>query len=257
MGKVSKMKGGIFIKNIMMMTSAYIAMVTTNALANILPINGQTTADVSNKQDVLFTPAGYVFSIWGLIYFLLAVWLFLQFTNRNTEHAPTERISMLFTISCFVNMAWLLSWHYELFALSVGLMLVLLLLLIVIYVQYPKTDARFGGRFPFSFYLGWISVATIANISYTLKYYDVSLGVSEITGTIILLLVAAVLAISGRYLSQDPYFAIVFVWAIVGIAARNTEQVLVVSAYIIAAVIFIAIIAVSFINRQKTNVAQQ
>lgn len=237
------------------MIVAYLAMVTVNALANILPINGQTTAEISDKQNVLFTPAGYVFSIWGLIYLLLAIWLFLQVKNRHTEQAATNKVSVLFTVSCAFNIAWLLTWHYEYFALSVVMMLLLLVTLIVLYKQYATTDSRFGGRFPFSFYLGWISVATIANISYTLKYYDISLGINEVAGTIALLLVAGALAIAGRYLSNDPYFAIVFVWAIIGIAARNTEQSLVITAYVVAAIVFIAIIAVSFIKKPQSRIA--
>lgn len=232
-----------------MMIVAYIAMVTVNVLSNTLPINGQTTAEISDKLTVLFTPAGYVFSIWGIIYVLLAIWLFLQVKNRNTELRASDKVSLLFTVSCVLNIAWLLTWHYEYFALSIVVMLLLLVTLILLYKQYATTDSRFGGRFPFSFYLGWISVATIANMSYTLKYYDISLGINEVTGTIILLIVAAALAISGRYLSNDPYFAIVFVWAIIGIAARNTEQSIVITSYIMAAIIFIAIIAVSFMRK--------
>lgn len=238
-------------KNILMMTVAYLAMIITNVLSNTLPINGQTTADISDKLDVLFTPAGYVFSIWGLIYVLLAIWLFIQIKNRATEKAPSDKLSLLFIVSCALNIVWLLTWHYEYFAISVGVMLLLLVSLIAIYKQYDTTDYRFGGRFPFSFYLGWISVATIANISYTLKYYDISLGIAEVPGTIVLLVVACILAIAGRYLSNDPYFAIVFVWAIVGIAARNTNEQLVTAAYIVAAVIFIAIIVGSFMKKPQ------
>lgn len=134
-------------------------------------------------------------------------------------------------------------------------MLLLLITLIALYKQYSTADSRFGGRFPFSFYLGWISVATIANMSYTLKYYDISLGIDEVTGTIILIIIAGMLAIAGRYVSNDPYFSIVFVWAIIGIAARNTEQSIVITAYVVAAIIFIAIIVVSFMRKPATQTA--
>lgn len=249
------MTGGIFIKNSFMMIIAYVAMVTTNVLSNTLPINGQTTAEISDKLTVLFTPAGYVFSIWGIIYVLLAIWLFLQVKNRHTEQATSNTVSYLFVASCVFNIIWLLTWHYEYFALSIIVMLLLLITLIAIYKQYRIADSRFGGRFPFSFYLGWISVATIANMSYTLKYYAISLGIDEVTGTIILIIIAGILAIAGRYLSNDPYFSIVFVWAIVGIAARNTEQSIVITAYVVAAIIFIAILVVSFMRKPTIQTA--
>lgn len=249
------MTGGIFIKNSIMLIIAFLAMVTTNVLANTLPINGQTTAEISDKQTVLFTPAGYVFSIWGVIYVLVGIWVFLQVKNRNTEHATTNKISLLFIVSCAFNIIWLLSWHYEYFVLSIVVMFLLLITLIMLYTQYPKSDARFGGRFPFSFYLGWISVASIANTAYTFKHYNISLGIDEAILTIILLIVAGALAIFIRSMSRDPYFAIVFVWAIIGIAARNTEQSIVITAYVVAAIIFIAIIAVSFMRKTKTETA--
>lgn len=226
-------------------------MVGVNLAANLLPINGQTTAEVSNKQDVLFTPAGYVFSIWGIIYVLLAIWLFLQVKNRHTALATANHVSLLFIFSCALNIIWLFTWHYEYFAFSVLIMLLLFVTLIRIYLHYPTTDSRFGGRFPFSFYLGWISVAMLANISYTLNYYDISLGISELVGTIFLLVLATAIAISGRYFANDPYFAIVFVWAIVGIAARNTEPRIVIVSYTLAALLFLVILAVSFFQKRK------
>lgn len=234
------------------MLIAYVAMVMTNALANSLPINGQTTSEISNRLDVPFTPAGYVFSIWGLIYLLLAIWLILAFKNRNTDKAVPRKTGSLFILSCILNAAWLFSFHYEQFILSSIIIVALLITLIAIHQSYPRSDSRFGGRLPFSVYLGWISVATIANITYTLKFHDVSLGIGEIEGTIGLVIIAGILGIAGRYLSDDPFYALVFVWAIVGIAVANSGTALATASYIIAVVIFIAIIAISFMRNRKT-----
>jgi len=237
------------------MLIAYVAMVMTNALANSVPINGQTTSEISNRLDVPFTPAGYVFSIWGLIYLLLATWLILAFKNRNTDKAVPRKTGALFILSCILNAAWLFSFHYDLFILSTFVIIVLLITLIAIHQSYPRSDSRFGGRLPFSVYLGWISVATIANITYTLKFHDVSLGIGEIEGTIGLVIIAGILGIAGRYLSDDPFFALVFVWAIVGIAVANSGTALATASYIVAIVIFIAIIAISFMRKRKTTYA--
>ena len=234
---------------------AYVLMVTTNALANILPINGQTTSEISNRLDVPFTPAGYVFSIWSLIYILLAIWLIIAFRNRNTDKAVARKIGSLFILSCILNAAWLFSFHYELFILSSVVIVALLVTLIMIHQSYPKGGNRFGGRLPFSFYLGWISVATIANINYTLKFHDVSLGIGEIEGTIALVVIAGILGVAGRYLSDDPYYALVFVWATIGIGVANSGTDLATASYIVAVVIFIAIIAFSFMRTKKTAYA--
>ena len=225
---------------------AFIATIVVNALSNALPLNGQTTSDISNKLNVLFTPAGYVFSIWGFIYLLVLIWIIIQFRKKET----TQAVTTYFIASCIFNIAWLFTWHYELFAISILFMLLLLVTLILLYKQYPHGDARFGGRFPFSFYLGWISVATIANISYVLKHYDVSLGIPEVGGTIGLVIIASALAIFGRYYSNDPYYAIVFVWAIVGIAESNSNSALVTVCYVAAIIIFIAIVALSFVGKR-------
>ena len=237
---------------LLIMTLFFIATLVVNWLSNALPLNGQTISDVSNKIDVLVTPAGYVFSIWGVIYALVAVWLIILFV-RNRKHAFTnKKLAVLFSLTCIFNIGWLLSYHYEYFIFSNVVMLALLVTLIAIYLSYPAGDSRFGGRLPFSIYLGWITVATIANISYTLKWHDVSLGINEVSGTIILLVIAGIIAVVGRYISDDPYFAVVFVWAIVGIAEANTADNLVTAAYIIAVVIFLLIIVLSFTTKRYT-----
>ena len=241
-------------KQIILMIVAFVVMVYVNAKANMSTINGQTTSEVSNKLDVLFTPAGYVFSIWGLIYLLLAIWLYLQLKHRNTSEKVPGNVGYLFIISCILNISWLFAWHYEMFILSLLIMVLLLLTLIAIYKSYPVGDSEFGGRLPFSFYLGWISVATIANTAYTLKYYDVSLGIDEVTGTIVLVIFAGLLALIGQKVSDDSYFAIVFVWAIIGIAASNTAPSLIVACFVLAIVVLIAIIAMSFMkNRNRVS----
>ena len=110
-----------------------LAVITTNALANILPLNGQTTGEISNRLPVLFTPAGYVFSIWSLIYLLLVFWVVGLWRNRFNKDALYERRSLLFIISCVFNIAWIFLWHYEYFLLTVVVMFSLLLTLIIFY----------------------------------------------------------------------------------------------------------------------------
>ena len=160
---------------------AMIAVIVVNALSNTLPLNGQPASEITNRLEVLFTPAGYVFSIWSLIYVLLVIWL-ITIYRKVKDNRFNGKVGILFIISCIFNIAWLFSWHYEQFILSIIVMFFLLFTLIAIYKQYKNNETGFSERFPFSFYLAWLSVATIANVSYVLKYNGVDLGISEVVG---------------------------------------------------------------------------
>jgi translocator protein len=229
-----------FILNIL----ATIIVVAVNALANILPINGQTTGEISNKLEVLFTPAGYVFGIWGFIYFLLFIWSFMQFPASRRNLPIYQKATPLYLLSSALNISWILLWHYEFFLLTVMVMLGLLLTLIALYHTIKNERPSFWEIVPFSVYLGWISVATIANISYYLKYIDWDgFGLSDVAWTIIMLVVAAILAVAFLRKNEDPVYSLVFVWALIGIGVKNAENDHSVSylAYSIAAVILIVI----------------
>lgn len=229
---------------------AFIAMIAVNFLANSLPINGQTTAEISNRLDVVFTPAGYVFSIWGLIYFLLVVWLILNY-RKIKENRFETKIGILFIASCIFNIGWLLSWHYEQFALSVLVMFLLLGTLIMIYLQYSPMQTGFSERLPFSFYLGWITVATIANVSYVLKYYEVDLGISEVLGSLVLVAVAVVIGYAAIAYSKDIYFVLVIVWALIGIAVRTTDETMQHGTIILTVILVIASLIQWIANRKS------
>lgn len=198
------------------------AMVIINALANLLPLNGQTTGEISNKINVLFTPAGYVFSIWSLIYILLIVWLIVIY-KRVKRHDFNTKIGVAFIATCVWNIAWLICWHFEFFSTSIIFMLLLLVTLVFIYLQYKNNEQSFGKRLPFSFYLAWISVATIANISFVLKYNEVSLGINEVLGSFILVIVAAILTVLAVKISRDLFFLLVTTWALIGVSVANEQ----------------------------------
>lgn len=201
---------------------AFLLVITVNALANALPLNGQTTGEISAKLDVLFTPAGYVFSIWGLIYVLLGLWVVRQFPKSRRDLPLYQETSGLFVLSCILNSLWIFMWHYEFFGLSVIVMLLLLLTLIRLYVKAKAADATFLDLLPFSVYLGWISVATIANISYFLTYIEWNgLGLSTIFWTILLMIAATILALYFLKFENDWVYPLVIVWALIGIGVKN------------------------------------
>ncbi|KIL48273.1 tryptophan-rich sensory protein [Jeotgalibacillus soli] len=229
---------------------ALISVILLNILANILPINGQTTGEISNRLNVFFTPAGYVFSIWAIIYALLLVWVLRQSLKWQRDRDVYRKTSALFVISCILNIIWIFMWHYEVFAGSVFIMIGLLATLTLLYLTIQRQDMTFFDRLPFSVYLGWVSVAMIANISYSLTYYYWSgWGISDILWTVILLLFAAALALHIRYHKNDWVYPLVFVWAFIGIGVKNEENasVIVFTAYVLSVVIMIGI----FMLRRK------
>lgn len=230
------------------MTVTFIIMIVTNALANILPINGQRTGEISDSLNVLFTPAGYVFSIWGLIYALVLIWLVMQWIRKDM----TKTQAVLFSASSIFNTLWLLTYHYEFFWTSTAVMVLLLLTLIALYLTYPKGNWHVAERLPFSVYLGWIAVATIANFSFTMKNDGISLGISEVYGTILLMVVATFIALGARFISRDIFFPLVVVWAFTGIIVSNSSQAIIVATTILI-IIIVATIIIGFLKRRNVR----
>jgi benzodiazapine receptor len=208
---------------------AYLVVVIVNSIAGAIGINGLQTGAISDKYATLIAPAGYVFSIWGIIYLLLLGFVAYQFSAKRKDSPFQEKIGYLFIASCIINICWLLLWHYQMIAASVILMLGLLLTLITIYtrlgigVQKVQRNEMLLVHLPFSVYLGWITVATIANIAAAL----VSLGQTDlILGAVnwtILVIVVAVL-ITGMVLwkRRDLGYAAVLIWALVGIYVKQS-----------------------------------
>ncbi|ANU23989.1 tryptophan-rich sensory protein [Planococcus donghaensis] len=217
---------------VLLMTIAFIAVIVMNTLANTLPLNGQTTGEVSNRLLVLFTPAGYVFSIWSIIYLLLAVWIIAFWVRLRKGQTPSYTLALMFILSCVFNISWLLLWHYEFFATSIVAMLGYLIALIILYLQYANSEKSFTERLPISINMGWISVATIANISFVLTYYNWNgWGLSDQLWTVIMLTVATALALHIRFHHMDIPYAAVFIWAFIGIAIKHgTGEMLVTTA---------------------------
>ncbi|MCA1318577.1 tryptophan-rich sensory protein [Bacillus tianshenii] len=221
---------------------AFLLIVLVNYLSNALPLNGQTAGEISDRLNVLFTPAGYVFSIWGLIYLLLGVWVIRQFPKNRRNLPIYQNTSGLFILSCILNSTWVVLWHYEFFVTTVAVMLSLLLTLIALFKKVQISDPGLFDRLPFSIYLGWVSVATIANISYVLVYLEWDgFGLSDVTWTIIMLVVATLLAIWFNMANRDRVYPLVFVWAFIGIGVKNMEAYTNVAyvAFSLAAVIFV------------------
>ena len=155
---------------------AVIAVIAVNIIAVALPLNGLDTGEISDRFDIYFVPAGYVFSIWSLIYLGLIAYGIFQALPAQKENPRLRRIGYLFVFSCLANIVWLFLWHYEVFNFTLVAMLAILLSLIAIYLRLDvgrvqvSTGEKWCVNIPFSTYLGWISVATIANTTQLLYY---------------------------------------------------------------------------------------
>jgi len=237
---------------------ALIVTVIMNGLANALPINGQTTGEVSDQFDVYFVPAGYVFSIWGLIYLALAAFSVYQALPSQRDNPRLRRVGYLFALSCLANVAWLLLWHYERFPLTMVAMGALLLLLIGVYLRLGvgrtqvSTAERWLVRIPFSIYLGWITVATIANASQLLVYLNWGgWGISPEIWTVIMLVAATAITAIVAITRGDVAYGLVIVWAVTGIGVKHTGTPLVaMTAWVMTAIVLIVTILGAWLKRQ-------
>lgn len=221
---------------------AVIATIGVNWLANALPLNGQQTGEISDRFQVFFVPAGYVFAIWGVIYLGLIAFAVYQALPAQRDNPRLARIGWLFALSCLANIGWLFLWHYNQFVLTVGAMLALLGLLIAIYTRLDigrasvSTGERWAVHVPFSIYLGWVSVATIANITSTLDYLRWNgWGIGDAVWAVIMLGVATVLTFLVYRTRHDVAFALVIVWAFVGIAVKQAATPLVANSALLLA----------------------
>lgn len=208
--------------------AALLAVIVVNGLANALPINGQTTGEISDRFDTYFVPAGYVFSIWGLIYLALIGFAVYQALPSQRDNPRLRRVGYLFALSCAANVAWIFLWHYERFPLTLVAMAALLVLLIAIYLRLgigrgPVSAAeRWLVRVPFSIYLGWITVATIANVTQLLDYLNWGgWGISPEAWTVIMLIAATTITAAVLFSRGDVAFGLVIVWAVAGIAVKH------------------------------------
>lgn len=240
-----------------------IITLTINVLANALPINGQTSAEISNRLPVLFVPANYVFSIWGVIYALLIGFTIYQALPSNRENSLLRRIGYLFALSNVANASWLLFFHYNQFPLSLVAMLVLLVTLITIYRRihaHTGSLSRWAAVFvrgTFSVYLGWITVATIANAAYVLvdAGWD-GFGIADTAWTVLMLVIAGALTTYILLTERDRAYAAVILWALVGIVIKQSETAPVALAAGVVAVLIVAV-AVFSMTRSERTLARQ
>jgi hypothetical protein len=215
----------------------FIAMVFVNFLANFLPINGKNTGEVSAQYPNLFVPAPLTFSIWSVIYLLLFIFCIYQITSlfksKIDPHVGeiVRRINIAFILTCIINMAWIVAWHYDLLIVSVILMLLLLSRLIYIDTQirllspHLTNTQSFIVKAPFGLYLGWICIATIANITALLVNYGWrGVGMSEESWTSMMVLIGSLIGIVAVLRFNNFYIGLAVIWALSGIIVERKSD---------------------------------
>ena len=242
---------------------AAFATIIFNIAANALPLNGLNTGELSDRFQIFFVPAGYVFSIWGLIYLGLIAYAIYQVLPAQRENPRLRSIGYLFILSCLANIAWLFLWHYEVFEFTLIAMGVLLLSLIAIYLRLDigrgevSNAEKWAVHVPFSIYLGWITVATIANTTQLLYYLGWNgWGISAEIWAVIMLAAGVIISAIMSLTRADIAYSLVLVWAYIGIAIQHNDTPVVANSALIAAGLIMVILIIVLIRKYRMQGAK-
>jgi len=211
---------------------ALAATVTVNTLSVMLPINGMDPGEISDQYPNLFVPAGITFSVWGVIYVLLGIFvvysLVKAFKRPSGDEEFIGKIGILFFLSSLFNICWIFAWHYGLVLTSLIIMLALFITLIIIYLRLGIGRSQAGileksmVHVPFSVYLGWITIATLANLTAFLVYIDWGgFGLSDQFWAVLAAAVGIVICLVVGFFRNDIYYGLVIDWAILGILLKR------------------------------------
>ncbi len=236
------------------------ATIVVNVLANALPINGLNTGQISDRFEVYFVPAGYVFSIWGLIYIGLVAYAIYQALSAQRENPRVQASGWWVVLGGLANISWIFLWHYEQFVATIGAMIILLASLIAVYVRLGigqinvSTAETWAMRVPFSIYLGWITVATIANATALLDFLQWDqFGLSDEVWMVIMLAAVLVIAALMSFTRRDVAYTAVILWALVGIGLKFPDAgIVTIATWVTFALVALALV-VAFLWRRPAQ----
>jgi len=237
---------------LIIMVVSVIAMIGFNILATTLPLNGISTATISDMFPIFFVPTGYVFAIWGLIYITQLLFVFGLWRKQKDYKSLIDSVWGIFIFSQVMNILWLFLWHYQIFILTVPVMLLLLLSLCLIYVRIAKDNSLPSWILScYGIYLGWITVATVANVSDVVSlYWSGSILLPQVWAAL-LIQVAVLLTVLIILRHKDFAYSAVIMWSIIGIAFKFPEEHSIVLSVIFGCFIIIsAVTAVIFRSKR-------
>lgn len=203
----------------------YVFMVYMNYLANALPLNNRSTGAISDSYPSLFTPSGFTFAIWGVIYLMLFAFVvkILMEPAQSFDQEYMMRIVYLFVASSVLNILWLLCWHYDYIVLSSLIMLVFVVVNLYSVHVLPNSEVLYKSAF--SIYAGWILVAFIANISITIVKLDIGFFLRNENLWYLLITFAGFAVVSGiLIIDRNIVIGLVFSWAYFGILMKHISQ---------------------------------
>ncbi|MBN2155943.1 MAG: hypothetical protein JW776_07865 [Candidatus Lokiarchaeota archaeon] len=239
-----------------------IAVITVNALASILPLNGIDTGTLSDAIPNLFVPAGITFTIWGIIYLWFLLFggynVYVLITKKEEDVEAINRVGIWFILSSVGNFVWIFLWHWQYVFISLFAMLLLLASLIVVYLRLGIGKREVPWKeiilvhLTFSLYLGWITVATIANVVAVLVTQNLvpvltGFGISEAFWTIIVIAAAAVISILNIFTRKDIGYNLVIIWALAGIIIKRVSVIPLETGIVISTGIAILAVVLSLI----------
>ena len=247
--------------------SVFLAVVI-NYYSMFFGINDHKVGEISDKYENLFTPASYAFSIWGIIFIMLIAYCYYQIRQVFIKKNKPEYIyktGWWFTLANLCNASWVFVWLFELTGLSVIIMFGILisLIMIVIRTNMEKWDAGIATIlfvwWPICIYTGWISVAAIANISAYLSKADWNgFGISDISWTLIMILLATILnwiMVVSRNMRE---FAAMGIWALIAIYVRHFYKYHAIAYLALGCAIFLFVTVVfhGYKNRKTSPIAK-
>jgi hypothetical protein len=204
--------------------ASFVFVLVMNSVATALPLNGLSVGGVSDKYTTLFAPIDFTFGIWGLIYLGLTVY---SFTQLFTDNQVIQRITPWFIAANIFNGSWIIAWRLEWLLVS---SLILVGLLFCLYKINKETTSKSSSaeqtittRLPFEIYFGWVTVATIANISSFLVQLGFQDGylLDAQTWTVVILIVATLIGTATALVNSSPAYSLVILWAFYGIYSRH------------------------------------
>ncbi|MHA6252979.1 TspO/MBR family protein [Oceanobacillus sp. CAU 1775] len=231
---------------------AFIVMIVMNYTVGM---SGSSVGDAANNNETIIQPAGFAFSIWGLIYILLFVWMIYLFFSKKDKSPITARLKFWPILNFLLNGAWIIVFTQEWVLASVIIIAALLYTLAEIFTSISETGNHWFDRIPFSIYFAWVTVATIVNIFTlaTANNVDTILGMDELTWTIIILIVAALIGLAIGLFFKDWLYPLVLIWPFAGIYAESGDMYTTLDVTLAVISLALVVVAVSVIvNRLKS-----
>jgi hypothetical protein len=209
-------------------------MLAANFLAEYLPLGGKNTGEISNQFSNLFTPAPVTFAIWSIIYITLLIFSVYQLSSvfSRKENIAVEgivhKIGGLFILVNILNATWIVAWHYQQIAVSVLIMTILLITLLRLNIHLGvglssfNTREKYISHLPFALYLGWISIATIANITAFLVSINWDgFGLSAVFWTVAMITTGTLITLFVVLRTNNIFYGLAVIWAFIGIIAKR------------------------------------